>query len=157
MSARAGLRLFSTARASRQFIRQPFRRRLQTDAGVNADATSSRSGFSKLWNSPVGPKTVHFWLVLFVQHSGAWRRFNLYHGSANHKLRQGTHHEGTDSHGRLRIPHCHTLRTRRGWLQLLAEMMADVWSSGDSGHWSSRAFRTLPALQRVYLCHKIWL
>lgn len=51
---------------SRNLLRSPvFRqapqRRLQSTA---ADANApSQSGFAKFWNSPVGPKTVHFWYV----------------------------------------------------------------------------------------------
>ncbi|KAF2659383.1 UPF0041-domain-containing protein [Lophiostoma macrostomum CBS 122681] len=60
MSFRPGARLFTTgirAQAFRQpFLRQPFlRRSTQTAAGTE------QKGFAKLWNSPVGPKTVHFW------------------------------------------------------------------------------------------------
>ncbi|KAL0260521.1 hypothetical protein SLS55_004210 [Diplodia seriata] len=40
-------------------FRQSPQRRLQSTA---ADANApSQSGFARLWNSPVGPKTVHFW------------------------------------------------------------------------------------------------
>ncbi|OCL13915.1 UPF0041 domain protein, partial [Glonium stellatum] len=57
MSSRPSYRLFQ---ASRNLFRQPLlRRRIQTAAPSEAEA--SQSGFAKLWNSPVGPKTVHFW------------------------------------------------------------------------------------------------
>lgn len=52
---------------SRNLLRSPaFRqapqRRLQSTA---ADANAApQSAFAKLWNSPVGPKTVHFWYVI---------------------------------------------------------------------------------------------
>ncbi|KAF2271994.1 UPF0041-domain-containing protein [Westerdykella ornata] len=57
MSFRPGARIFSALRTT---FRQPllFRRRVQTSA---ADAAGEQNGFAKLWNSPVGPKTVHFW------------------------------------------------------------------------------------------------
>ncbi|OCK84756.1 UPF0041-domain-containing protein [Lepidopterella palustris CBS 459.81] len=57
MSTRPSYRLFQ---ASRSFFRQPLlRRRIQTAAPNEAQAT--QSGFAKFYNSPVGPKTVHFW------------------------------------------------------------------------------------------------
>lgn len=57
MSSRPSYRLFQ---ASRNLFRQPLlRRRIQTAAPSEAQA--NQSGFAKLWNSPVGPKTVHFW------------------------------------------------------------------------------------------------
>ncbi|KAH7064909.1 hypothetical protein B0J12DRAFT_638367 [Macrophomina phaseolina] len=40
-------------------FRQAPQRRLQSTA-TDANA-ATQSGFAKLWNSPVGPKTVHFW------------------------------------------------------------------------------------------------
>ncbi|KAF2499407.1 UPF0041-domain-containing protein [Lophium mytilinum] len=56
MSARPSYRLFQ---ASRTFFRQPLlRRRINTAAQPEAPA---QTGFAKVWNSPVGPKTVHFW------------------------------------------------------------------------------------------------
>lgn len=52
MSFRPGSRIFNA-------FRQPLlRRRVGTAA-----APEEQSGFAKLWNSPVGPKTVHFWYV----------------------------------------------------------------------------------------------
>lgn len=56
MSFRPGSRIFS---AFRPFFRQPLHRR-----GVNTAAGAEEAGqskFGKFWNSPVGPKTVHFW------------------------------------------------------------------------------------------------
>jgi hypothetical protein len=55
MSARPSYRLFQ---ASRTFFRQPLRRRINTAAQPEAP---TQGGFAKVWNSPVGPKTVHFW------------------------------------------------------------------------------------------------
>ncbi|KAF2447356.1 UPF0041-domain-containing protein [Karstenula rhodostoma CBS 690.94] len=49
MSFRPGSRIFG---AFRPFFRQ---QRSQSTA------VPEQSGFAKLWNSPVGPKTVHFW------------------------------------------------------------------------------------------------
>ncbi|KAF2017306.1 UPF0041-domain-containing protein [Aaosphaeria arxii CBS 175.79] len=54
MSHRPASRLFN---AFKPMFRQPLlRRRVQTAA-----APEEASGFAKFWNSPVGPKTVHFW------------------------------------------------------------------------------------------------
>ena len=59
MSFRPGSRIFNTFRA---YYGQPLLRRR---AGTTA--SPEQSGFTKLWNSPVGPKTVHFWyVILFV-------------------------------------------------------------------------------------------
>ncbi|KAK7537545.1 uncharacterized protein J3D65DRAFT_387110 [Phyllosticta citribraziliensis] len=46
---------------SRNLLRQAPRRSVQTAADANAGTASNQSGFSKFLNSPVGPKTVHFW------------------------------------------------------------------------------------------------
>ncbi|KAF2873208.1 hypothetical protein BDV95DRAFT_542071 [Massariosphaeria phaeospora] len=55
MSFRPGARISS---AFRPLFRQPLlRRRVQTAAGP----AEAPSGFAKFWQSPVGPKTVHFW------------------------------------------------------------------------------------------------
>ncbi|KAH7116868.1 hypothetical protein B0J11DRAFT_404544, partial [Dendryphion nanum] len=55
MSFRPGARLFA---AFRPVFRQPLlRRRVATEATAQAE----QSGFNKFLNSPVGPKTVHFW------------------------------------------------------------------------------------------------
>lgn len=62
MSFRPGARIFNNFRP---FFRQPLlRRRVQTAAGPEETV---QSGFAKLWNSPVGPKTVHFWCVHISQ------------------------------------------------------------------------------------------
>ena len=64
-SARIAFR--QTSSTFRQpLIRQCFQRRTQTTvagvptAGIDTTATP-QTGFAKLWNSNVGPKTVHFW------------------------------------------------------------------------------------------------
>ncbi|KAF2753342.1 UPF0041-domain-containing protein [Pseudovirgaria hyperparasitica] len=61
MSFKPGARLFQAGRGIfRTQFRQPFARR---NASTAADTAPKEelSGFAKLWNSPVGPKTVHFW------------------------------------------------------------------------------------------------
>jgi len=55
-SPRAGLRFLNTFRQSLRFQAQ--RRYATVDSTVKADAAPAATGF---WNSPVGPKTVHFW------------------------------------------------------------------------------------------------
>jgi len=67
MSSRVGLRFFQSSRAAYQstnshFRRQGFfraRRFQSTDAGTSSEQQQSK--FQRLWNSPVGIKTVHFW------------------------------------------------------------------------------------------------
>jgi hypothetical protein len=70
MSSRVGLRFFQNARAAFRNASAPFRRpgaqgrRFQS---TEAPAAEQQSTFQRLWNSPVGVKTVHFWCVeLFV-------------------------------------------------------------------------------------------
>jgi len=54
MSFRPGSRIFSAFR--------PFFQRANARRGVNTAAgTAEPAGFAKFWNSPIGPKTVHFW------------------------------------------------------------------------------------------------
>ncbi|CAI6258864.1 unnamed protein product [Periconia digitata] len=55
MSFRPGSRIFN---AFRPYFAQPLLRRR-----VGTSAAPEQTGFAKLWNSPVGPKTVHFWYV----------------------------------------------------------------------------------------------
>ncbi|KAF2207434.1 hypothetical protein CERZMDRAFT_50994 [Cercospora zeae-maydis SCOH1-5] len=65
MSARFGLRAVQNSfrqPALRQQVNTFAQRRAQSTATNAAEATKTeQSGFAKLWNSPVGPKTVHFW------------------------------------------------------------------------------------------------
>lgn len=64
MSFRAGLRFFNTFRASglRNAVSKPAQRRTyQSAAETNVDPPPNQSRMQQLWNSPVGPKTVHFW------------------------------------------------------------------------------------------------
>jgi hypothetical protein len=56
MSFRPGSRIFSSFRP---LFRQYYARR-----NVNTAAGAEQSGFARFWNSPVGPKTVHFWYAL---------------------------------------------------------------------------------------------
>jgi hypothetical protein len=55
MSFRPGSRIFNTFRST--FSQPLLRRRAGTSAAPE------QSGLTKLWNSPIGPKTVHFWYV----------------------------------------------------------------------------------------------
>lgn len=69
-SVRAFPRLFASSASAlrspatqRTILRHTFQRRAQStasDAAQNA-GKQTESGFAKYWNSPVGPKTVHFW------------------------------------------------------------------------------------------------
>lgn len=72
MASQFGMRAAQqTFRQSAFNFRNIAQRRLQSTApaspaaGTNAqvvrDAAVEQKGFAKLWNSPVGPKTVHFW------------------------------------------------------------------------------------------------
>ncbi|KAL2830303.1 hypothetical protein BDW59DRAFT_141391 [Aspergillus cavernicola] len=60
-SSRVGLRFFQNSRAAfREAFRRPGAqgRRFQTS---DAAAAGQQSTFQRLWNSPIGVKTVHFW------------------------------------------------------------------------------------------------
>ncbi|KAF9887956.1 hypothetical protein FE257_009478 [Aspergillus nanangensis] len=63
-SSRVGLRFFQNARAAFRDAYAPFRRpgaqgrRFQSS---DAPAAEQQSTFQRLWNSPIGVKTVHFW------------------------------------------------------------------------------------------------
>ncbi|KAI9697448.1 MAG: hypothetical protein M1836_004726 [Candelina mexicana] len=58
MSARPALRLFQTSRTARIPFRKPLGHRFQS---TEATPTPSQNIFQRLWHSPVGVKTVHFW------------------------------------------------------------------------------------------------
>lgn len=59
-SSRVGLRFFANSRAALRNFRQKNGFRFQsTDA--SAAAGEQQSTFQRMWNSPVGIKTVHFW------------------------------------------------------------------------------------------------
>ncbi|KAI9768971.1 MAG: Mitochondrial pyruvate carrier 2 [Geoglossum simile] len=51
-------RLFNASRTARIPFGRPVGRRFQT---VDAAAAAKQSAFQRLWNSPIGLKTVHFW------------------------------------------------------------------------------------------------
>ncbi|KAF1939160.1 UPF0041-domain-containing protein [Clathrospora elynae] len=53
MSFRPGSRIFSTFR--------PFFQRANARRHAGTAAGAEPAGFAKFWNSPIGPKTVHFW------------------------------------------------------------------------------------------------
>ncbi|KAE8146772.1 UPF0041-domain-containing protein [Aspergillus avenaceus] len=58
--SRVGLRFFQNSRAAFRNAQSPFRRfgaRFQSSDA----AAEQQSTFQRLWNSPVGVKTVHFW------------------------------------------------------------------------------------------------
>ena len=84
MSSRVVSRLSSHfARTARTgFSRKPLGRRLQT---TDATAAPSQGTFQRLWNSPVGVKTVHFWYTSV--------RFDIL-GGWTLMQRQGTGYEG---------------------------------------------------------------
>ncbi|KAE8159349.1 hypothetical protein BDV40DRAFT_273468 [Aspergillus tamarii] len=60
MSSRVGLRFFENTRAAFRNAQRRFGagRRFQSS---DAAAAEQQSTFQRLWNSPVGVKTVHFW------------------------------------------------------------------------------------------------
>lgn len=58
MASRAVFRPLQQFRMARYSIRKTFRRHNQTAAEAQG-----RSTFARVWNSEVGPKTVHFWSV----------------------------------------------------------------------------------------------
>ncbi|MCJ1453065.1 hypothetical protein MMC28_003410 [Mycoblastus sanguinarius] len=58
MSSRAGLRFLQTSRFTRPSLKKSFARRYQT---TDATAVPTQGTLQRLWNGPVGVKTVHFW------------------------------------------------------------------------------------------------
>ncbi|KAI9795307.1 MAG: hypothetical protein M1835_006022 [Candelina submexicana] len=58
MSARPALRLFQPSRTARVPFRKPLGHRFQS---TEATPAPSQNIFQRLWHSPVGVKTVHFW------------------------------------------------------------------------------------------------
>ncbi|KAI4134885.1 MAG: hypothetical protein LQ347_001148 [Umbilicaria vellea] len=58
MAFRVGLRFAQFTRVARASLRQPIGRRSQT---TDAAAAPEQGTFQRLWNSPIGMKTVHFW------------------------------------------------------------------------------------------------
>ena len=75
-TSRVGSRLYHSLRPKRPFFARPIGRRFQS-----ADASQSQptqSTLQRLWNSPVGMKTVHFWLdpdfpLSFINHANQYR------------------------------------------------------------------------------------
>jgi len=61
MSARFGLRFGQAFRQNFQSQMRFSQRRWQSTATGTATEAEAQGGFSKFFNSPVGPKTVHFW------------------------------------------------------------------------------------------------
>ncbi|MCJ1258155.1 Mitochondrial pyruvate carrier 2 [Lignoscripta atroalba] len=59
MSSRAGLRLLQVSRATRTPFKRSIGRRYQSTNTLPAPPTQNLA--QRLWNSPVGVKTVHFW------------------------------------------------------------------------------------------------
>lgn len=74
MSSRVGLRFLHTfrqtiARRTANTQQTVSRRTYQSAAETNVDPPPAQSKFAQLMNSPVGPKTVHFWApIMKVRH-----------------------------------------------------------------------------------------
>ncbi|EON66423.1 hypothetical protein W97_05520 [Coniosporium apollinis CBS 100218] len=66
MAPKSPFRAFQlTSRTLRQSLfRQPVRRRITT-AETTVEPPSNLNAFQRLWRSPIGPKTVHFWAPIF--------------------------------------------------------------------------------------------
>jgi len=63
-SSRAGLRFFANARAAlrnNNYIRQNGSKGFRFQSTDASAPAAEQSFFQKMWNSPVGVKTVHFW------------------------------------------------------------------------------------------------
>ncbi|KAK0248426.1 hypothetical protein LTR91_023255 [Friedmanniomyces endolithicus] len=58
---RLGLRAFRQPQLLRQPVRSTQRRNVQTAAGTIEAPVVQESALTKFYNSPIGPKTVHFW------------------------------------------------------------------------------------------------
>jgi mitochondrial pyruvate carrier 2 len=61
MSARLGLRFGAAMRQNMQTRMRFAQRRFQSTTTTAEAPAVEQSYFTKLWNSEVGPKTVHFW------------------------------------------------------------------------------------------------
>ena len=64
-SPRVGLRFLQSSRFTRAYFKKLIGRRYQT-ADATAAAPTSQGTFARLWNSPIGVKTVHFWYVYIL-------------------------------------------------------------------------------------------
>jgi len=70
---RLGLRAFRQPQLLRQPIRSTQRRTVQTAAGTIEAPVVQESALTKFYNSPIGPKTVHFWApIMKVWRSPHW-------------------------------------------------------------------------------------
>lgn len=58
MASRPSFRIFQAARSA---FRQPLKQRRWQSSAAGPSAGASESGFTKFLNSPIGPRTVHFW------------------------------------------------------------------------------------------------
>ena len=88
MSSRAGLRFLQSSRLPLRSVprKQPFGRRFQSSTAGEAPAQAaaheaaekvtppSQNVLQRLWYSPVGMKTVHFWWVLLLLHHAPTHR-----------------------------------------------------------------------------------
>lgn len=68
MSSRVGLRFLANSRAAFRTFRQNVSNnskgfRFSSTEASAAGAGESQNAFQRMWNSPVGFKTVHFWYV----------------------------------------------------------------------------------------------
>jgi len=61
MSSRAGLRFFHAFRQTARPIAQRRAYAAATETTASPTAAPAQSSIARLWNSEVGPKTVHFW------------------------------------------------------------------------------------------------
>lgn len=69
MSSRVGLRFLANSRAALRNFRQNVSNnkgfRFSSTEASAAGTGESQNAFQRMWNSPVGLKTVHFWYVIF--------------------------------------------------------------------------------------------
>lgn len=78
MSSRFGLRFGAALRQNLQTqTRFTAQKRYQSVASTAAPAEANQSAFAKLWNSEVGPKTVHFWAPIMKVSSNQTEQCSL--------------------------------------------------------------------------------
>ena len=76
-TSRAGFRLYHSLRPKRFLFPRPIGRRFQSVDAAQSQPTQST--LQRLWNSPVGMKTVHFWFdpnissLSFINHANEYR------------------------------------------------------------------------------------
>ena len=82
MASRVGFRLSSQfARAARtSTFRKPLGRRFQT---TDTSTAPSQSTFQRVWNSPVGVKTVHFWYDYIISGRRQAQLLTQWQGTSN--------------------------------------------------------------------------